>query len=101
MGNVTYWRSVTRAAGSAKIEVVSDEWYIQPNGPLIGDVEVYGSKNAVTKHMVAAVLGDGPSTITNVPEVGDVQITADILRAIGAGVTQEDGKLEITPPEQA
>ena len=74
---------------------------LQPNGPLIGDVEVYGSKNAVTKHMVAAILGDGPSTISNVPEVGDVQITADILRAVGAGVTQEDGRLEITPPEQA
>ena len=80
---------------------MSDEWYIQPNGPLIGDVEVYGSKNAVTKHMVAAILGNGPSTISNVPEVGDVQITADILRAVGAGVTQEDGRLEITPPEQA
>lgn len=80
---------------------MSDEWYIQPNGPLIGDVEVYGSKNAVTKHMVAAILGDGPSAISNVPEVGDVQITSDILRAVGAGVTHEDGRLEITPPEQA
>ncbi len=38
---------------------MSDEWYIQPNGPLIGDVEVYGSKNAVTKHMVAAILNLG------------------------------------------
>ena len=77
---------------------MSDEWFIQPNGPLVGDVEVYGSKNAVTKHMVAALLGEGPSTIANVPEVGDVEITAGILRAIGAGVDQADGKLEITPP---
>lgn len=80
---------------------MADEWFIEPNGPLVGDVQVFGSKNAVTKHMVAALLGDGPSTISNVPEVGDVQITADILRAIGAGVTQEDGTLEITPPEEA
>lgn len=80
---------------------MSDEWFIQPNGPLVGDVQVYGSKNAVTKHMVAAILGEGPSTIANVPEVGDVQITADILRAIGAGVQLSDGKLEVTPPDAA
>ncbi len=80
---------------------MSDAWFIQPNGPLVGDVQVHGSKNAVTKHMVAALLGEGPSTIANVPEVGDVEITAGILRAIGAGVDQEDGKLEITPPEEA
>ena len=80
---------------------MSDTWFIQPNGPLTGDVEVYGSKNAVTKHMVAAILGQGPSTISNVPDVGDVEITADILRAIGAGVTRSDGQLEITPPQDA
>lgn len=80
---------------------VSDEWYIQPSGPLVGDVRVYGSKNAVTKHMVAALLGDGPSVISNVPEVGDVEITASMLEAIGAGVSREAGKLEISPPEHA
>ncbi len=80
---------------------VSDEWFIQPNGPLVGDVRVHGSKNAVTKHMVAAILGDGPSTISNVPEIGDVEITAGMLAAIGAGVSREPGKIEITPPEQA
>jgi UDP-N-acetylglucosamine 1-carboxyvinyltransferase len=74
---------------------------IQPNGPLRGDVRVRGSKNAVTKHMVAALLGRGPSTIGNVPEVGDVQITAGILRAVGAGVDLDAGAetLTVTPPE--
>jgi UDP-N-acetylglucosamine 1-carboxyvinyltransferase len=51
--------------------------------------------------MVAAIMGHGPSTITNVPEVGDVEITARILRAIGAGVTRSNGTLEVTPPEEA
>ena len=63
---------------------MSDAWLIEPAGPLRGEVEVRGSKNAVTKHMVAAILGHGPSTIDNVPEVGDVDITAGILTAIGA-----------------
>jgi len=72
-------------------------WHIEPSGPLRGDVVVSGSKNAVTKHMVAALLGDSPSTITNVPDVGDVGITADILRSIGIGVEVEGDRITITP----
>src|SRR5579864_7479730 len=79
---------------------LSDAWLIEPSGPLRGEVEVRGSKNAVTKHMVAAILGDGPSTITNVPEVGDVDITARILTAIGAGVEREGASLTVTPPSE-
>ena len=56
-------------------------WTVTPSGPLRGDVFVRGSKNAVTKHMVAAVLGEGPSVIRRVPEVGDVTITTEILPA--------------------
>lgn len=63
-------------------------------------MEVHGSKNAVTKHMVAAILGDGPSMITNVPEVGDVDITAGILTAVGAAVEMSGDALTITPPEE-
>ena len=51
---------------------VTKTWRVEPSGPLRGDIGVRGSKNAVTKHMVAAMLGDGPSTIRNAPEVGDV-----------------------------
>ncbi|MBX3312774.1 MAG: UDP-N-acetylglucosamine 1-carboxyvinyltransferase [Actinobacteria bacterium] len=65
-------------------------WSVTPSGPLRGDVFVRGSKNSVTKHMVAAVLGDGPSTIRSVPEVGDVAITADILRSLGVGVDHDE-----------
>lgn len=57
---------------------------------------VRGSKNAVTKHMVAAVLGEGPSTIRSVPEVGDVAITADILRSLGVGVHHDEAAGTIT-----
>src|SRR5271165_3378237 len=80
--------------------VVSDAWLIEPAGPLRGEVEVRGSKNAVTKHMVAALLGEGPSTITNVPEVGDVDITASILTAIGASVEREGSSITVVPPAE-
>ncbi|MEO6989108.1 MAG: UDP-N-acetylglucosamine 1-carboxyvinyltransferase [Aquihabitans sp.] len=71
-------------------------WSVAPSGPLRGDVFVRGSKNAVTKHMVAAVLGEGPSTIRRVPEVGDVKITADILRSLGVSVEHDEAAGEIT-----
>ena len=71
-------------------------WQVAPSGPLRGDVFVRGSKNAVTKHMVAAVLGEGPSTIRSVPEVGDVAITADILRSLGVGVDHDEAVGTIT-----
>jgi UDP-N-acetylglucosamine 1-carboxyvinyltransferase len=72
-------------------------WRIEPNGPLRGEVRVSGSKNAVTKHMVAALLADSPSTITNAPSVGDVGITADILRSIGLGIDIDGDAITIEP----
>lgn len=76
---------------------VGPGWRIEPSGPLRGDVVVAGSKNAVTKHMVAALLGDSPSTITNAPEVGDVGITADILRSIGLDVEVDGDRITVAP----
>ena len=66
-------------------------WEIEPTGPLQGDVRVGGSKNAVTKLMVAALLADAPSTIMNAPYLGDVAITASMLRSLGAGVDFDEG----------
>ncbi|MCU1353690.1 MAG: murA [Acidimicrobiales bacterium] len=57
---------------------------------------VRGSKNAVTKQMVAAVLADGPTVIRRAPEVGDVQITADILRSLGVAVDIDQAEGTIT-----
>ena len=78
-------------------EPEAEAWHIRPNGPLVGEVEVSGSKNAVTKHMVAAMLGTEPSTVTNAPEVGDVGITADILNSLGVGVEIEGDRITIDP----
>ncbi|MCC5575598.1 MULTISPECIES: UDP-N-acetylglucosamine 1-carboxyvinyltransferase [Microtetraspora] len=70
-------------------------WHIEPSGPLRGDVEVRGSKNAVSKHMVAAMLGTGPSTLHNAPEVGEVGLTAAMLEALGIHVEITPGEIKI------
>ena len=72
-------------------------WGIEPAGPLRGEVEVGGSKNAVTKLMVAALLGDRPSTILNSPSNGDVVLTAGMLRSLGAGVALEGRAVVVDP----
>ncbi len=70
-------------------------WQVEPSGALRGDIHVRGSKNAVSKHMVAAMLGDGPSTIRNVPEVGEVDITAAMLESTGYRVGRSDAEITI------
>ena len=72
-------------------------WAIEPAGPLHGDVRISGSKNAVSKLMVAALLAEGPSTVTNAPRLGDVEITAGMLRSVGAAVRIEGDAVLIDP----
>ena len=43
------------------------------------------------------MLGDGPSTIRNAPEVGDVDITAAMLEAIGFQVDRDAGTITVSP----
>ena len=72
-------------------------WAIQPSGPLVGEVKVRGSKNAVTKHLVAAMMGGTPSTIRNAPQVGDVDITSQILESLGVGVERDGSHITVHP----
>jgi UDP-N-acetylglucosamine 1-carboxyvinyltransferase len=74
---------------------MTQTWQVEPSGPLRGDIVVRGSKNAVTKHMVAAMLGSGPSKIRNAPEVGDVDITAAMLESVGFEVGRERDEITI------
>ena len=61
-------------------------WRIEPVGPLRGDVPISGSKNVVTKLMVASLLSSEPGEVGNAPRIGDVDITAAMLRSLGAEV---------------
>src|SRR5580658_7895469 len=82
------------------VVTVTETWHVEPSGPLRGDIEVRGSKNAVTKHMVAAMLGHGPSVIRNAPEVGDVDITAAMLESVGFHVGRDGSEITITPGDE-
>ena len=79
------------------LQDLSDAWRVEPSGPLSCEVEVGGSKNTVTKLMVASLLADSPSTITNAPSLGDVEITAAMLASVGAGVDLDGTTITVDP----
>ncbi len=83
--------------GSTQTEAQTEAWIVNPTGPLVGDVAVRGSKNAVTKHLVASLLGNSPSTITNCPDIGDVDITISMLEALGCEIDRSNGDAVVDP----
>jgi len=65
---------------------------------LRGEVEVTGAKNSVLKVMAAALLAEGTTTLTNVPDIIDVPIMSEVLRGLGADVTGHAPEIAITVP---
>ena len=69
---------------------------------LSGSVHVTGAKNSVLKLMAASLLAEGTTTITNVPDIVDVEIMSELLRRLDCDVQQEpqSGTVTITVPER-
>ena len=58
--------------------------------PLTGRVDLKGSKNLVTKAMVAALLGDTPSTLFDVPFISDVEVVSRLLNLHGVTINHDE-----------
>jgi UDP-N-acetylglucosamine 1-carboxyvinyltransferase len=69
---------------------------------LSGSVRVGGAKNSVLKLMAAALLAEGTTTITNVPDILDVDIMSELLRRLDCIVELdgEAGIVRISVPER-
>jgi len=66
--------------------------------PLQGEVWISGAKNAVLPILVASLLGDGPSRISNVPHLQDVTTTMELLGRMGARLSVDEHlRIEIDP----
>ena len=55
---------------------------------LKGTVEISGAKNAALPILFAAILATEPVTLTNVPDLKDIETTLKILRQLGVVVTR-------------
>ncbi len=81
-----------------RVGLAYDKIVIDGGIPLRGRIEVRGAKNLATKAMVAALLGDTPSILQDVPEISDVSIVTRMLDAYGVAVTSpEEGVLVLDP----
>lgn len=58
-----------------------------------------GAKNSVLKLMAAALLATGRTVLTNVPEIADVPLMAEVLRGLGAQVSVDGDVVTIDSPE--
>lgn len=76
-----------------------DKFVIEGPTPLRGTIPVSGSKNAALPLMAAALLGNSPSVIRNVPKLRDVYTFNNVIRATGARVDfdEEKSQLRIDP----
>lgn len=77
---------------------------LRVEGPnrLYGSVRIQGAKNSVLKLMAAALLAQGTTTITNVPDILDVEIMSELLRRLDCDVVHDAraGTVVITVPER-
>lgn len=76
-----------------------DKFVIEGPTPLKGTIPISGSKNAALPLMAAAILGDSPTTITNVPKLRDIYTFNNVIRVTGTRVDfdEDEGTLTIDP----
>jgi UDP-N-acetylglucosamine 1-carboxyvinyltransferase len=76
-----------------------DKFIIEGGTPLRGEIPISGSKNGALPLMAAALLGDGPSTITNVPKLNDIYTFSNVIRGTGTVVAfdEDQGQMSIDP----
>jgi UDP-N-acetylglucosamine 1-carboxyvinyltransferase len=63
---------------------------------LSGVVKVSGAKNSALKLMAATLLAPGKSTITNLPDIADVEYMAELLTRLGCKVEISKSKSEVS-----
>lgn len=62
---------------------------------LTGEIEISGAKNSAVALVPAAILCDEEVTISNVPNISDIDSLEEILNYLNAKITRRDGVLTI------
>jgi UDP-N-acetylglucosamine 1-carboxyvinyltransferase len=82
-----------------EVALTDDVLVVHGGTPLHGQIRVRGAKNLVSKAMVAALLGDAPSRLFDVPRIRDVEVVRGLLELHGVRVADgaEEGELVLDP----
>ncbi|WP_087016652.1 UDP-N-acetylglucosamine 1-carboxyvinyltransferase [Thaumasiovibrio subtropicus] len=65
-----------------------EKFRIQTGGPLQGDVNISGAKNAALPILFASLLAEEPVEVANVPKLRDIDTTMKLLEQLGAKVSR-------------
>ncbi len=68
---------------------------IEGGTPLSGEVQVSGAKNSALKLIAASILGQGETTLYNVPIISDIAVMSKVLEGLGGRVTREGHTLTV------
>ena len=72
-----------------------DSILVKGGGPLKGQIEIAGPKNAALTLMPATLLSEEPLMLTNAPRLSDIKTMTQLLQSLGAEVTSmKDGKVQ-------
>jgi len=67
-----------------------EQYVIKGGKPLTGEVDISGAKNAALAILAAAIMTDETVTITNLPDVRDINVLLESIECIGAIVERID-----------
>jgi len=62
---------------------MAEKFIIHPRGPLMGQVDISGAKNAVLPVLAGSLLTGQPCRISNVPNLSDVESMAELVESLG------------------
>jgi UDP-N-acetylglucosamine 1-carboxyvinyltransferase len=87
------------ASTRPEVALTNDVLIVHGGTPVHGRIRVRGAKNLISKAMVAALLGDAPSRLFDVPRIRDVEVVRGLLELHGVRVSdgEEDGELLLDP----
>ncbi len=63
--------------------------------PLYGSVRISGAKNAALPALAATLLTDGVTTLSNMPDVRDIDSMCKLLQALGARIKRQEYSISV------
>lgn len=72
---------------------------IEGNRPLTGTIRIGGAKNSAVALIPAAILTDNLVTLTNIPDITDVDILGNILEYLNVGIKKASQSIVIDPSQ--
>ena len=67
--------------------------------PLSGSINIGGAKNSAVALIPACILSNNLTTLTNVPDITDINVLEEILTHLGVKVSRASQSIVIDPSE--